>query len=194
MARFSARTRRPSDRRRPCAGLRTARVVDDLAGTVLRVRLRGREPQHRRIARLHFHAPGMPARARDAVHARQVVAGHVEQQMMLEVVVHVVRRDEQPLEKIGARGARVAQGIVAVGHDGMLGDVADAGDHHHPGDQRHQPQQRIGPPHAGRRKAANMMALTTHCGPSFSQKFAARCASGQSRGPSALSSCALRCW
>jgi hypothetical protein len=56
--------------------------------------------------------------------------------MMLEVMVHVVRRDEQPLEEIGVRGAGVAQGIGAVGHDGVLGDVADAGDHHHPGDER----------------------------------------------------------
>ena len=47
--------------------------------------------------------------------ARQVVAGHVEQQMMLEVIVDVVGRDEQPLEEIGVRGAGVAQGIVLSG-------------------------------------------------------------------------------
>ena len=45
------------------------------------------------------------------------------------------------------------KGSLAVGNDRMLGDVADAGDHHHPGEQRQQPQQRIGPPHAGRGKA-----------------------------------------
>ena len=35
----------------------------------------------------------------------------------------------------------------------MFGDVADAGDDHLPGEQRQQPQQRIGPPHAGGGKA-----------------------------------------
>ena len=42
---------------------------------------------------------------------RQVVAGHVEQQVMLEVIVDVVRRDEQPLEQVRVRGAGVAQRI-----------------------------------------------------------------------------------
>ena len=48
---------------------------------------------------------------------------------MLEMIIDVIGRDEQPFEKARARGAGVAQGIVAVGHDGMFGDVADAGDH-----------------------------------------------------------------
>jgi len=83
---------------------------------------------------------GKPASAEDAVHARQVVTGDVEQQMMFEVVVDVIGRDEQPLEEMRARGAGVAQRIVTVGHDGVFGDVADARDHHHPRQHRHQPQ------------------------------------------------------
>ena len=42
-------------------------------------------------------------------------------------------------------------------------------------------------------RVANISALTTHCGPSFSQKCAARRDNGQSAEPSALSNCALRC-
>ena len=52
--------------------------------------------------------------------------------MMLEVIVHVIGCDEQALEKIGMRRARVAQGVAAIGDDGVLSDVADAGDDHHP--------------------------------------------------------------
>ena len=87
------------------------------------------------------------------MHAGQLVARHVEQQMMFEVIVHVVGRDEQPLQEIRLCGARIAQRIVAVGNDGVLGDVADASNHHHPGQQRHQPQEGISPPDPGRRKS-----------------------------------------
>ena len=75
------------------------------------------------------------------------------------MIVHVVWRDEQPLEKVGVRGAGVAQGIAGVGNDRMLGDVADARNHHHPGQQRQQPQQRIGPPHAGSGKARKQQCV-----------------------------------
>ena len=54
------------------------------------------------------------------MHARQVVTGDVEQQMMLEMVVHVIRSDEETLEEARMRGACIAQGIAGVGHDGVL--------------------------------------------------------------------------
>src|ERR1700730_12378463 len=103
-------------------GPRPPQAVHELARAIVAVGLCGRKPQHGSIARLYLHAAGKPALAENAVHARQIVAGDVEQEMMFEVVVDVVRRDEQPLEDIGARGAGVAQGIVRVGHDGVLGD------------------------------------------------------------------------
>src|SRR4051794_30770420 len=87
------------------ARLRTPQTADQVARTVLRVGLGGGKPQHRPVAGLQLHARSKPAFAENAVDARQVVAGDIEQQMMLEMVVHVIRRDEQPLEEIGARGA-----------------------------------------------------------------------------------------
>ena len=78
----------------------------------------------------------MRAARENRMNARQVVAGHIEQQMMLEMIVDVIGRNEQSLEKARARGARVAQRIVAVRHHGMFGDVADAGNDHHPGHER----------------------------------------------------------
>ena len=71
---------------------------------------------------------------------------------MLQVIVDEVGRHEGALQPVRQRRARVAQRIVGLAHHGMLGDVADARDHHVPGHQRQQPQQRIGPPHAGRRQ------------------------------------------
>src|SRR5262249_51233937 len=67
-----------------------SQVVDDLAGTILLVRPCRRKPQHRGITRLNLHAGGKSALAEDAVHARQIVTGDVEQQMMFEVVVDVI--------------------------------------------------------------------------------------------------------
>ena len=175
------------------AGARPPHIAHQRPGPVLIGRLCGSKPQHRQIVRLHFHAGRVLAAGEDLVNARQVVAGHVEQQMMFEMVIHIIGRDEQPLEKAGARGAGVAQRIAAVGHHSVFGDVADAGDHHLPGEQRHQPQQRIGPPYAGRRKSGEESALNTNCGPSLLQKCPARCFSGHDGSPSALSNCALRC-
>src|SRR5262249_4185765 len=80
------------------AGLRAAHAAHEFARSVLAVGPGGREPEHRSIVRLHFHPLRMPAFAENAVDSRQVVTGHIEQQMMLEVIVHVIRRDEQPLE------------------------------------------------------------------------------------------------
>jgi hypothetical protein len=42
---------------------------------VLLVRFRRRQPQHGGVVRLHLHAPGMPARAENAVDPRQVIQG-----------------------------------------------------------------------------------------------------------------------
>src|SRR6266567_596259 len=99
-----------------CTGLRTARAAYELSRAILVVRLHRREPQHRGIVRLHFHPAGVPAFAENAVDTRQVVAGHIEQEMMLKMIVHVIRRDEQALEDIRARGTRIAQRIGAIGN------------------------------------------------------------------------------
>ena len=88
------------------AGPRPAGAVHQLPRTIVPVRLRRREPQHGHVIWLHFHPPRIPAFAEDAVNARQVVARHIEQQMVLEMVVHVIGRDEQPLKEAGAGGAR----------------------------------------------------------------------------------------
>src|SRR5437879_5914891 len=111
----------------------------DVARPVLVVRPGGGKPQHGGVVRLHLHAIRIPAFTEYAVDARKIVTGHVEQQMMLEVVVDVIGCDEQPLEKIRARGAGVAQGIVRVWNDCMFSNVADPGNDHLPGEQRQQP-------------------------------------------------------
>ena len=41
----------------------------------------------------------------------QPVARQVHEQMMLGVVVHPIGRDEQPLDWIGTRGARVTERV-----------------------------------------------------------------------------------
>ncbi len=48
----------------------------------------------------------------------------------------------------------LVEGIVRIGHDGVLGDVANPGDDHHPREQRDQPDEGIGPPAAGQREAS----------------------------------------
>src|SRR5436190_10658929 len=92
-------------------------AAHDVARPVLIVWPHSRQPQHGGVIGLHFHAIRIPAFTEYAVDTRQVVAGHVKQQVMLEVVVDVIGCDEQPLEKIRVRGAGVAQGIAGVGND-----------------------------------------------------------------------------
>ena len=53
----------------------------------------GGEPQHLQIAAVHFHASGVRSH-QDRVQPRQIVAGHIEQQVMLEVVIDEIGRDE----------------------------------------------------------------------------------------------------
>src|SRR4051812_2335056 len=94
-----------------CAAPGPARGAYQSAGAILVVWLGCREPQHREVTRLHFHSLAMTTCAEDAVQARQTVAGHVKQQMMFEVIVHIIRRDKQPLQKARVRRPRVPQRI-----------------------------------------------------------------------------------
>src|SRR2546430_12630768 len=65
------------------AGPRPALDAGQLAGAVVPVGFCGRKLQHRQIIRLGFHPTGQMTLREDAVHARQAVAGDVEQQVML---------------------------------------------------------------------------------------------------------------
>src|SRR6266576_3570190 len=65
------------------AGPGTPNVTHERARPVLVGGLRGRKPQHGCIVRLHLHPCRMRAAREDLVNARQVVAGHIEHQMML---------------------------------------------------------------------------------------------------------------
>jgi hypothetical protein len=49
----------------------------------------------------------------------------------------------------------------------MFGDVADTGDHHHPGNERQQPQQWISPPHARRGKSCKEDQIDYKLGAQF---------------------------
>src|SRR5690242_11457948 len=81
-------------------GAGAACAARDMSRPVLMVGLGGSEPHHGGVVRLHLHAIRVTAFGEDAMDARKIVAEHVEQQMMFEVVVDVIGRDEQPLEKI----------------------------------------------------------------------------------------------
>ena len=59
--------------------------------------------------------------------ARQLPARHEHEQMMLEVVVHPVGRQEGAREGAGGDRARVPQRIVVVGHQRVLGRCRAAG-------------------------------------------------------------------
>ena len=86
------------------------------------------------------------ALAQQAVQARQVVVRHGHQQVVLEVVVDAVRRDQQALPPARERRARVAQRVGRVGHHGVLGDRADARHQlvgREPGDDPEQVEQRV---------------------------------------------------
>ena len=97
------------------SGPGAACAAHDVTRPVLMVWPRSRQPEHGGVVGLHLHAIRIPAFTEYAVDTRKIVAGHVEQQMMLEVIVDVVRRNEQPFEEIRMRGAGVAQGTLESG-------------------------------------------------------------------------------
>ena len=84
--------------------------------------------------------------------ARQVVARHCHQQVMLEVVVDEVRGDQRAHQPVRMRRARVAEGIVVVGRHRMLGDTANAHDQLVESHVREHPQRGIEPPVPARRE------------------------------------------
>jgi hypothetical protein len=67
------------------------------------------------------------------------------EQVMLEVVVHPVRRHEGTRQEAGEHRAGVPQRVVVLGGQGVLGDVADAADDLIPGGERHEPQEQVEP-------------------------------------------------
>ena len=73
-----------------------------------------------------------------------------DEQVMLEVIVHPVRRHEGARQDAGQHRASVPQRIVVLGGEGVLGDVADAADELIPRRERHEPQEQVEPPVAER--------------------------------------------
>ena len=78
-------------------------------------------------------------RHQHAMKLRQAVERHARVEVMLDVVVDVLRRDKDVLEDGRAGGPRLRIRVGAALDRGMLGDAADAEDHRHPGEQRHEP-------------------------------------------------------
>ena len=78
----------------------------------------------------------------------------MHEDVVLAVEVHPVGRDEEALERIGERGARVREADRSrVLTTGVLGDVAQARDQRKPRRHRHDPERGIRPPIAGERAA-----------------------------------------
>src|SRR5206468_11249181 len=82
----------------------------------------GGELEDPEIASLHTRIRQHTTSAQDAVHTRQAVVRNGHDEVMLEVVVHVVGRNEETLPPACQGGARVAQRIVWVGNHRVLGD------------------------------------------------------------------------
>jgi len=66
-----------------------------------------------------------------------------DEQVMLEVIVHPVRRHERARQEAGEHPAGVPQRVVVLGGQGVLGDVADASDDLIPRGERHEPQEQV---------------------------------------------------
>ena len=99
--------------------------------------------QHRRISVRNAGKAGMiAARIQHSMQARQIVGRHGCEEMMFQMEVHKVGRDEQALDKIGARGVGVAArlGIIAVHRHAMLADIAQAHEGGKDEEARHPPQ------------------------------------------------------
>jgi SAM-dependent methyltransferase len=97
------------------AGTRAPGGIDELTGAILGGGPRGGEIENAQVATLHFHAGSVRAAHQDRRRLGQIVTGHVMPEMMLEVAVDKVGRNEDPLEEIGGCGARVAQRIIESG-------------------------------------------------------------------------------
>jgi hypothetical protein len=62
-----------------------------------------------------------------------------DEQVMLEVIVHPVRRHEGARQEAGQHRAGVPQRVVVLGGEGVLGDVTDAADELIPRGERQEP-------------------------------------------------------
>src|SRR5262247_1463322 len=91
------------------AVLKTAFVIGSGSD---RFRLRDRAPEHRWITRGELHAWCEALRDQQAVRFGKSVRGTRHEQVVLEVIVDEVWRDECALERIRERRTRVAQAVV----------------------------------------------------------------------------------
>ena len=93
------------------------------------------------------------ARFQQAVHPREPVGRDTRRHVMLDMIIDVVRGDQQPLPPGYHRGrgvhARIC--IAAIGHDTMFADLAEARDHGI-GEDLRDPPQPVRPPAARQRE------------------------------------------
>ena len=102
--------------------------------------------QHAPVAALDAGVVEHAALAQQAVQRGQPVVRDGHHQVVLEVEVHAVRRDQQALPPARDRGARAAARLGRVGRQRVLGDRADARDQRvggEPGADPEQVEQRV---------------------------------------------------
>src|SRR5271169_1383850 len=92
--------------------------------------------EHAKVAARHMNGIlELRLRHQNAMELRQTVEGNARVEVMLDVVVDVLRRNEDVLEHRRARGPRLRVSAGMAIDSGMLGDAADAEDHDEPGEQ-----------------------------------------------------------
>src|ERR1700734_2567299 len=96
--------------------------------------------EHAKVAARHMNGfLELRLRHQHAMELGQTVEGNARVEVMLDVVVDVLRRNEEVLEHGGARRSRLRVSAGAAIDSGMFGDAADAEDHDEPGEQRNDP-------------------------------------------------------
>src|ERR1700734_2437883 len=96
--------------------------------------------EHAKVAARHMNGfLELRLRHQHAMELWQTIEGNAWVEVMLDVVVDVLRRNEEVLEHGRAGGSRLRVGAGAAVDSGMFGDTADAEDHDEPGEQRNDP-------------------------------------------------------
>ena len=57
------------------------------------------------------------------MHEWQMPARHMHDEVMLDMVIDPIGRNQQARQKIGFGGAGVAERVIIIGHNGVLGNI-----------------------------------------------------------------------
>ena len=105
------------------------------------------------------------------MHEWQMPTRHMHDEVMLDMVIDPIGRNQQARQKIGFGGSGVAERVIIIGHNGVLGNISEPRNCHMIGQERQKPEHQIIAPMEKRAARCQNHYMGDKCAAQFRPKM-----------------------